>query len=167
MTSYSNYANKCNNNPIETYGDFAIVKVTSGDTPTANVKISSNSSYYANGTYSTVPEGTYVYKYGAKTKYSYGLAGQTGCVYTYETSDLGVSPLKCRGLTQVTMVSGDVANNYIDGGDSGGCAFLKVNGSYKISGLVTARPKSGSTAHTVMYYTPIGYATEIGFKIAS
>ena len=117
-------------------GDFSIVLLNQYYAPTNKMK-AENSVVSATGTYSSVPVGTSIYKYGAKTGYSYGEVTRTNVTVVYEKTELEgnikekVSEVS--GLTQSYMLN-TAGTNAIDEGDSGGCVYTKSGSNYMICG---------------------------------
>lgn len=144
---------------VDSLGDFAIVTLTESDTPTNRVY----GSVSITGTYSSVPVGTTIYKYGFKSGYSYGTVQQIGITVTY--SDGLFTTYEVRGLYQSSMQN-TAGTDAIEPGDSGGSVYIKDGTAYKLHGIVTARknPTGGNPA-SIMYSTPIYYAIDAGFTV--
>lgn len=135
--------------PAETLGDFAIVNVTDSSTTASNLV----GGMKFTGTYSSLPEGTKIYKYGAVTQLSTGTVrrsmGLTLCAY-------GDPPYYARGLYESSISA-------VAPGDSGGPVYIKNGSSYLIHGVATARDTS-KTGTLLLYSTPIYYAMDVGFQ---
>lgn len=144
---------------VGTLGDFAVVKLTGSDTATNKVY----GGVSITGTYSSVPVGTTIYKYGATSGYSSGTVNQISLTVTY--SDGLFTTYTVSGLYQSSM-SNSSGTDAIAGGDSGGPVYMKDGTAYKLHGIVTARqePMSGYPA-SIMYSTPIYYAVDAGFTV--
>ncbi|QUI22741.1 trypsin-like serine protease [Vallitalea pronyensis] len=145
-TDSSNYG-------VSSLGDFAIVDITSSDTITNDVWQGGQ----ITGTYSSVPVGTTVYKFGSRTGYAWGnvtgtslrISYTAGLFTTYTVSGLYSIPLQNSSGT-----------NAINGGDSGGPVWRSDTGENLIHGIVTA----GIYDTNLMYTTPIYYAQHQGFQ---
>lgn len=143
-TSSTNYG-------VSSLGDFAIVKITSSDTITNRVWEGGQ----ITGTYSSVPVGTTLYKYGYRTGYSWGSVTGTSMRITY--GDGLLASYTVDGLYSVVLQnsSGTIPVNQ---GDSGGPVWRSDTGENLLHGIVTAG--LGST----MYTTPIYYVQHQGFQ---
>ncbi|MCI8625909.1 MAG: S1 family peptidase [Lachnospiraceae bacterium] len=147
-------------------GDFSIVLLNQYYAPTNKMK-AENSVVSATGTYSSVPVGTSIYKYGAKTGYSYGEVTRTNVTVVYEKTELEgnikekVSEVS--GLTQSYMLN-TAGTNAIDEGDSGGCVYTKSGSNYMICGDVSGLENIIDMVHHFMYFSPIYYAIDEGFQ---
>lgn len=142
-------------------GDFSIVLLNSSYQPTNKMK-SENSTVYATGTYSSVPVGTSIYKYGQKSKYSYGTVSRTNITVVYKNG-AGLNTYEVSGITQSYMQNSS-GTNAVETGDSGGCVYTKSGSNYMISGTVSgATVIDGMSIIHVMYSSPIYYAIDQGF----
>lgn len=146
-------------------GDFAIVKLSNSYTPSNYVR-NATSTLSITGTYSTLPVGTTVYKYGASTRYSWGTVNRTNVTLSYPTIRNGdydfINLITTRGLTE-SYVQNSSSTDPVNSGDSGGCVYIKDGSSYKIHGLVSAGERE-TKAKKYMYSTPIYYAINAGFS---
>lgn len=145
-TNSSNYG-------VSSLGDFAIVKITSSDTITNRVWEGGQ----ITGTYSSVPVGTTVYKYGSRTGYAWGNVTGTSIRLTYGDGLLAVYTVD--GLYSVSLQNSS-GTTAIDGGDSGGPVWRTDTGENLLHGIVTAKINGTNT----MYTTPIYYAQNQGFQ---
>lgn len=139
------------NTGVNSLGDFAIVKVTSSDTISNYVQ----PGIRITGTYSSVPVGTTIYKYGTTTGYSWGTVTATNLRVSYSYN---YTSYVVRGLYSMNMTN-DSGTSAVDGGDSGGPVWRKDGSSYQLQGIVTAKINGTNT----MYSTPIAYAQNQGF----
>ena len=146
---------------VNSLGDFSIIKLTNSAYTTSN-KISNNLSI--TGTYSSLPVGTKIYKYGITTGLTSGTVTQyldlTTCSYY-----LNASQYYIRGLYKHKMdVSG--STNGVDGGDSGGPVYIKSGTNYLLHGIVSACGKTVSSGgYDIMYSTPVFFAVDAGFTV--
>lgn len=154
---------RANQSPFETgidaYGDFAIVELNGLDTPTNRIY----GGVYITGTYSSVPVGTTIYKYGATSGYSWGTVEQADITVTYD----GHSPnmiYTVRGLYRSHVTNG-YDYDAIAVGDSGGPVYIKDGTEYKLHGIITAGEEPASGPARTMYSTPIYYAENEGFTV--
>ncbi|MBW4081964.1 S1 family peptidase [Paenibacillus sp. S150] len=143
---------------VDSLGDFAMVTLSGSDTPTNKVY----GSVSITGTYSSVPVGTTIYKYGATTGYSWGTVTQASISVTY--SDGLFTTYYVNGLYQSVMQNSS-GTDAIAGGDSGGPVYMKDGTANKLHGIVTARSNPTSGPATIMYSTPIYYAENAGFTV--
>ena len=141
---------------ISSLGDFAIVDVTSSDTITNNVWEGGE----ITGTYSSVPVGTTVYKFGSRTGYAWGNVTNTGLRITYRNNN-GFNPKKYTvgGLYSISLQNSS-GTNAINHGDSGGPVWRSDTGENLLHGIVTG----GKFDINLMYTTPIYYAQYQGFQ---
>lgn len=146
-TDSSNYG-------VTALGDFAIVPLDS-DIATNWV----HPGVQITGTYSSVPVGTTVYKYGTTTGYSWGTVEQASIRVTY--SDGLLTTYHVSGLYQMNMTN-DSGTDAIGQGDSGGPVWRKDGSADKLHGIVTAGNMSHSPKR-IMYTTPIYYVEYNGF----
>ena len=145
------------NNGTTRLGDFAIVEITSTDTPTNLVNIGGP----ITGTYSSLPVGTSVYKFGSRTGYAWGTVTAAGVNSTYDSVDY-IYPQTTyivNGLYRIQLQNA-TNTNAINVGDSGGPVWRTDNGQNFIHGIVT----SGNFSANVMCSTPIYYAQNRGFS---
>lgn len=145
-TNSSNYG-------VSSLGDFAIVKITSSDTITNRVWEGGQ----ITGTYSSVPVGTTVYKYGSRTGYAWGNVTGTSIRLTY--GDGLLASYTVDGLYSVSLQNSS-GTTAIDGGDSGGPVWRADTGENLLHGIVTAK----TNGTNIMYTTPIYYAQNQGFQ---
>lgn len=143
---------------VNSLGDFAIVTLNGNDTPTNRVY----GGVSITGTYSSVPVGTTIYKYGATTGYSWGSVTQVSLTVTY--TDGLFNTYIVSGLYQSTMQNSS-GTDAIAGGDSGGPVYMKDGTANKLHGIVTARKEPTSGPASIMYSTPIYYAEHAGFTV--
>lgn len=141
------------NSGSSSLGDFAIVKITSNDTITNKVWEGGQ----ITGTYSSVPVGTTLYKYGSKTGYAWGNVTGTALRVTY-SGDLFHTYI-VDGLYSVALQNSN-GTTAIDSGDSGGPVWRTDTGENLLHGIVTAKINDTNT----MYTTPIYYAQNQGFQ---
>lgn len=141
---------------VNALGDFAIVTITNSNYTTTNIVHGLS----ITGTYSSLPEGSYIYKYGATSGLSYGTITRAAISTATHYGNYYVC-----GLYQSSMRN-DSGTHAIDEGDSGGPVFVKSGSNYLLHGIVTARknPKDGEVA-SVMYSTPIYFAVDAGFTV--
>ncbi len=151
---------RLNKNPngsgTEIMGDFSIVLLNSSQTIT-NTVMGTDGIKQITGTYSSLPEGTTIYKYGATTGYGYGtvLESAISSKTTYNLSDEDGNVLgTCyvAGLYRSSMSA-------LDHGDSGGPVYIKSGSSYLLHGIVTAKINS------YLYSTPIFFPVDQGFSV--
>lgn len=140
---------------VSSLGDFAIVTLNDDVTITnriyGGVKIT--------GTYSSLPEGTTIYKYGQTTGYSYGTVQQAALYTAVEYHNANSTMIYyVRGLYKSSMQKAD-GSTPVDGGDSGGPVYIYNGSDYLLHGIVSARLNS------TMYSTPIYYAIDAGFSV--
>ena len=146
---------RANTDPTEyglsSLGDCAIVNITSNDTITNDIV----NGVQITGTYSSVPIGTTVYKYGSTTGYAWGNVLFVGLRLNYGPGDM----YHVGGLTCIPMqnAAGTAA---IGGGDSGGPVWRSDTGSNLIHGIITA----GKDTNNTVYTTPIYYSIYQGFQ---
>lgn len=136
---------------VDSLGDFAIVQATN-DTMTNYV----HPGLRITGTYSSVPVGTTVYKYGTTTGYTYGSVTVAGIRRQYVDPNNPLYVYYVSGLYEIYMSS----TNGVAGGDSGGPVWRVDGSSNLIHGIVSA----GSGDGRYMYSTPIYYAQHQGFN---
>lgn len=145
---------------VNALGDFAICSITNPNLLSSNVI---TPGIKVTGTYSSLPEGAKIYKYGAKTGLSYGNITRyldlTAFSFIVDGSQYYV-----RGLYQ-SSVQNDSGTNAVDGGDSGGPVYIKSGSSYLLHGTVSAYRNEFSKANSVMYSSPVFFATDVGFTI--
>ena len=132
-------------------GDFAIVSLTGTSTRTNKVR-NASSTVSISDVYSSLPQGTTIYRYGNRTGYSSGTINQNSIDLIYNGSNL--QSYRTRGLYQCYV------QKPIDGGDSGGSVYTKVGSAYKIHGSITAKDQKDEYT---MYSSPIYYAIDAGF----
>ena len=146
---------------VESLGDFAIVTLNSDVSITNKIYGGLN----VTGTYSSLPEGTTIYKYGKTSGLSYGTITQASISYAIDYSDGIMTTYYVRGLYKSSMQKSD-GSDAIEPGDSGGPVYIKDGSNYLLHGIVTARqnPADGEVA-SVMYSTPIYYAIDAGFTV--
>ena len=146
---------------VNALGDFAIVTLTNNQYTTTNdVRLNID----ITGTYSSLPIGTTIYKYGYASGFSYGTVQQYMDLTTVTYSGDGkLSKYYVRGLYKhaVETADGSLAVNY---GDSGGSVYIKSGSSYLLHGIVTALGTK-VTANDTMYSTPVFFATDVGFRV--
>lgn len=140
---------------IESYGDFSIITLN-GNVGISNTLINGIN---ITGTYSSLPVGTYIYKYGSKTGLSYGHITYAAMTSPY-VDDAGTHFI--RGLYRSDIAKSD-GSTPITSGDSGGPVYIKSGSEYLLHGIVTAKGGNGNTG--VMYSTPIYYAIDVGFTV--
>lgn len=145
-------------NGVDSLGDFAIVELDGTDTPTNRVY----GGVSITGTYSSVPVGTTIYKYGATTGYSWGTVTQISLTVTYTNGFNNIYIVS--GLTQ-SVLQNSSNTDAIAPGDSGGPVYMKDGNAYKLHGIVTARVEPENGPATIMYSTPIYYAEHEGFIV--
>lgn len=145
---------------VNSLGDFAIITLSSSFTPTNDVR-NATSLVNITSTYSSVPVGTTIYKYGSTTGYSWGTVTYTSMTVQYKNT-LGLVEYEVRGLYQSSMQNSS-GTNAIDYGDSGGAVYMLDGNSYKIHGSVSGMYVSSTGVNTVMYSSPIYYAQDVGF----
>ncbi|WP_339312725.1 trypsin-like serine protease [Paenibacillus sp. FSL M7-0896] len=143
---------------VDSLGDFAMVKLTGSDTATNKVY----GSVSITGTYSSVPVGTTIYKYGATTGYSWGTVTQASINVIY--SDGLFNTYYVNGLYQ-SLMQNSSGTDAVAGGDSGGPVYMKDGSANKLHGIVTARSNPTSGPAKIMYSTPIYYAEHAGFTV--
>jgi len=117
------------------------------------------------GTFSSVPAGTFIYKYGYSTGHSWGYVQQSSVTVQYSDPITGLNTYYVRGLYKSYMQNSS-GTDAVGAGDSGGCVYLN-DGSYKIHGNVSglSQPPAGSATH-IMYSSPIYFAIDpqnVGF----
>lgn len=142
-----------NNYGVSSLGDFAIVDITSSDTITNDVWQGGQ----ITGTYSSVPVGTTVYKFGSRTGYAWGNVTSTSLRISY--TDGLFTTYTVSGLYSIPLQNSS-GTNAINGGDSGGPVWRSDTGENLIHGIVTA----GNFDTNLMYTTPIYYAQYQGFQ---
>ena len=138
---------------LSSLGDFAIVSITSSDTMTNDVWVGGD----IIGTYSSVPVGTIVYKFGYAAGYAWGSVTSTGMRRTYVGSNYTYYTVD--GLYQIP-VQNSSNTQAIDLGDSGGPVWRTYSGGNYLHGIVTCC----STDYSTMYTTPIYYPMYQGFQ---
>ena len=141
-----------NNTGVSSLGDFAIVEITSSDTLTNDVWMGGD----ITGTYSSVPVGTILYKFGASAGYSWGSVTHCGVRIAYSNGFLNYV---VGGLYRVT-VQNSSGTPAIASGDSGGPVWRSDTGENLLHGIVTANTPD----KTAMYTTPIYYPVYQGFQ---
>lgn len=144
---------------VNSLGDFAIITLSSSFTPTNDVR-NATSLVNITGTYSSLPVGTTIYKYGSTTGYSWGTVTYTSMTVQYK--EAGLIQYEVRGLYQSSMQNSS-GTSAIDHGDSGGAVYMLDGNSYKIHGTVSGGIISLTGVNTVMYSSPIYYAQDVGF----
>ena len=144
-------------------GDFSFVSLNSNAT-TTNIVRKGTSTVPITGTYSSVPVGTTIYKYGTTTKYSWGTVSQKSVKLTYQLPQYSSIYYYVDGLYKSTMTNSN-GTNAIDAGDSGGPVYIQSGSSYLLHGIVTAYTKPASGVNKIMYSTPIYYAQNAGFTV--
>jgi len=153
---------RANQSPIETgvnsLGDFAIVKLNGIDTPTNRIY----GGVSITGTYSSVPIGTTVYKYGASSGYSWGTVQRVGITVTYSGGLFNTYVVS--GLYESFMNNG-TNTDAIAPGDSGGPVYIVQGSEYKLHGIVSARAEPTNGPALIMYSTPIYFAENVGFTV--
>ena len=156
---------RCNTNPNNTssssLGDFSIVTLNSNGVATNKVKYSTGT-VNITGTYSSVPVGTSIYKYGTNTGYSWGTVQYKNVKVSFKESGRIVSVID--GLYQSTMRNNSSTKFAVDNGDSGGPVYIKSGNSYLLHGIVTGG-KAAVVGTGIMYSTPIYYAQDAGFTV--
>lgn len=145
---------------VDSLGDFAIVSLNSDVTTTNKIYGALN----VVGTYSSLPEGTTIYKYGKTSGLSYGTITQSSISYAIEYSDGLWTVYYVRGLYKSSMQNSD-GTHAIEAGDSGGPVYIKDGANYLLHGIVTARQDPGEQVASIMYSTPIYYAIDAGFTV--
>ncbi len=157
---------RANTSPAEhgiySLGDFSIAKVTNNTLRTTD-KVSV---YRVTGTYSSLPVGTKIYKYGRTTGLTYGtvVRNMNLTVHEYGSKNtLITTPYYVRGLYETKMENASGFRYPVDKGDSGGPVFIKNGGTCLIHGVVSARGETPAGT-TLMYSTPIYYAMDYGFQ---
>ena len=156
---------RCNstigNTGASAYGDYAIVQTNSSFTINNKVR-NSTSTVSITGTYSAVPVGTTIYKYGATTGYAWGQVSSDGTTATYLTNS-GTVQYQVSGL-YLTYLNNSSSTSAIGAGDSGGCVYTKSSSVYKIHGSVSGMGAADSNGERhLMYSSPIYYAVNAGF----
>lgn len=146
-------------------GDFAIVTLNNDVTTTNRVY----GGISITGTYSSLPEGTTIYKYGTVTKLSYGTITRSGDTavmnYSVKISDNAQTYYYVRGLYESSMYNASGTDAILEG-DSGGPVYVKNGSNYLLHGIVTAKDNNiGGLVTSVMYSSPIAYAEAEGFKV--
>lgn len=154
---------RCNtvasNTSISSYGDFAVIALNSNFIGTNQVLSSLGTVIPITGTFSSVPVGTTIFKYGYATGHSWGIVSMVnetvvvnGALYQYTI----------RGLTRSVMQNA-AQTNAIDYGDSGGPVYIN-DGAYKLQGCVQGfqQPQNGGV-NSVMRSSPIYYSVQAGF----
>lgn len=159
--SYQRCNKKIGDLTVNSLGDFAIITLNNSYTPTNRVR-NATSTVPITGTYSSVPVGTTVYKYGAKTGYAWGIVNYVGITVNFEDGILPGTKYQIRGLYQATM-SNSSGTAAVAPGDSGGAVYVKDGSNYKIQGIVSGFDSS-ATIKSVVYSSPMTYAQDIGFK---
>lgn len=142
-------------------GDFSIITLNSGYTPTNKVYSSSGTNSIKGCTYYPAA-GTAIYKYGKTTGYAYGTINQVDV--TVNVSDGFSEQATVKGLYG-TSAHNNSGSTPIDSGDSGGPVYLKNGSSYNITGIISAKEKNQSGAYQTMYFSPIRTATGLGFSV--
>jgi len=137
---------------VNSLGDFAIVNISSSDTISNYVQ----PGVQITGTYSSVPVGTTIYKYGTTTGYSWGNVTGINIRATYSGSPGTLYVVG--GLYSMSMQN-DSGTAAISPGDSGGPVWRKSGSSNLIHGIVTAKIEGTN----IMFSTPIYYAQNKGF----
>lgn len=158
QVSYQRANMSSNETGVNSLGDFAIVTLNGNDTPTNRVY----GGVSITGTYSSVPVGTTIYKYGATTGYSWGSVTQVSMTVTYSGGVLNTYIVS--GLYQSVMQNSS-GTDAIAPGDSGGSVYMKDGTANKLHGIVTARKEPTRGPATIMYSTPIYYAEHAGFNV--
>jgi hypothetical protein len=151
---------------VNSLGDFSIIKLTNSAYTTSN-KISNNLSI--TGTYSSLPVGTKIYKYGVKTGLTSGTVTQYLDLTTCKYKSFG-SVYHVRGLYKHKM---DVSSgkNGVDEGDSGGPVYVKSGNNYLLHGIVSVWGATNSNVDEsllvkdIMYSTPVFFAVDAGFTV--
>lgn len=143
---------------VDAYGDFAIVTLND------DVETTTDLFNYVtiSGTYSYVPEGATIYKYGNETGLSYGEVIQTSVSDVY-----GKEYYYTWGLLKSLMHTLAGHADAVRGGDSGGPVYTKNGSEYHICGIVTGG-RSGQLdgyGEMVMISTPIYAADLVGFDV--
>ena len=148
-----------NNTSISAYGDFAVIALNSNYNGTNTIQSSSGTVVSITGTFSSVPVGTTIFKYGYSTGHSWGIVSMVnetvvsyGNLYQYTV----------RGLTRSVMQNA-TQTNAINYGDSGGPVYIN-DGTYKLQGSVQGfqLPQNGGV-NSVMRSSPIYYTVQAGF----
>ncbi len=140
---------------VNSLGDFAIVTLNN-DVTITNDMIGGREII---GTYSSIPEGTTIYKYGQSTGLSYGTVTRAAINTAFEYHNEGSTMIYyVRGLYKSSLQKSD-GTSPISGGDSGGPVFLYNGTGYVLHGIVSAQEG------TYMYSTPIYYAVDAGFTV--
>ena len=160
QVSYQRANTSSNAQGVETLGDFAIVTLNSNATPTNRVHGGIN----ITGTYSSLPEGTTIYKYGKTSGLSYGTITRVGSTSVTSYSDGLFTTYYVRGLYQSSMRNSS-GTDAISPGDSGGTVYIKSGSEYLLHGIVTARREPTSGPASVMFSSPIYYAEDAGFTV--
>ena len=146
---------------VGSLGDFAIV--------TLNSNITTSNKIYGNleitGTYSSVPQGTTIYKYGTTTGMSYGTVSRSGTGVIIQYGDGFGNVYYVEGLYTSSMRNSS-GTDAIAPGDSGGPVYVKSGSKYLLHGIVTARkePAENEVA-SLMYSSPIYFAQDVGFTV--
>ena len=153
---------------IDTLGDFAIITLDCNYDGNESNNVTTTNRIYGginiSGIYSSLPEGTTIYKYGAETGLSYGIITRSGGTsinqYNYNSILHYV-----RGLYESEMQNASGTDAILPG-DSGGPVYIKSGSNYLLHGIVTASDYLQSS-HPVstMYSTPIPYAIDVGFQV--
>lgn len=144
---------------LDTLGDFAIVALNSNVTSASNNVLNQ---YPLTGMYSSLPEGTAIYKYGQAYGLAEGIVTRSAIQsITKLTSGSGITTYFIRGLYQHRVVnySGGQVTGF---GDSGGPVFVTSNGSYLLHGTTSGFLASTGNM-TFIYSSPIYYAVDAGF----
>lgn len=155
---------RANTSPMEhgvnALGDFAIVTLDDDVTTTSRI----HGGVIISGTYSSLPQGATVYKYGQKTGYSYGTVTISSIGSATQYNNKWNMTYYVEGLFLCSM-SNSSGTDAIDLGDSGGPVYTKDGSRYLLHGIVAACIDNPSQPNTGMYSSPIYYATDAGFTV--
>ena len=149
----------------DTLGDFAIVTLNNDVTTTNRVY----GGISITGTYSSLPEGTTIYKYGSVTGLSYGTVTRSGDTalmsYSLQIAANSYVYYYVRGLYESSMYNSSGTDAILEG-DSGGPVYIKNGSNYLLHGIVTAKDNNvAGLVTSVMYSSPIAYAEAVGFEV--
>ena len=146
---------------VDTLGDFAIISLNDNATTTNRIY----GDVCVTGTFSSIPEGTTIYKYGTATQLSYGtvLQASIGTIVSFTGRSDSSTAYFVRGLYKHYVHKAD-GTNAADYGDSGGPVYIKDGSQYLLHGTVSAMVKNGGIVN-VMYSSPVFYATDVGFSV--
>lgn len=144
-------------------GDFAIVEVTNSSfTPSNKVRGSGGTQLSITGTYSSLPVGAAIYKYGQATGYAYGNVTAVNVTHSFTDPDYNLYTYTGLTRSNIRNAAGTTAAFQ---GDSGGPIYIQSGGNYLLAGSLTGGEPSPVTPYFTIYHSPIYYAIYAGFNV--